>query len=459
MFGRGKQRGSIGIDMTTGAMLPKVFRFAIPLMLSGVLQVLYNAADVVVVGQFAGAQALAAVGSTGALINLIVGMFTGLSTGAGVAVARAYGAGDYKLVQRYIHTAISLAIITGVAVLGLGQAICRQMLVWMGSPEDVIDLTELYLRIYFIGMPAVMLYNYGAAILRAIGDTKRPLYYLTLSGLVNVVLNLILVIFFHMGVAGVAIATVVSQVISCALVIICLMRTEGAAHLDFSRLILDKKAMGVMLHVGLPAGIQGTVFALSNVLIQSSINSFGSIAMAGNSAAANLEGICWTCTNSFHQAAVTVSSQNLGAKKYDRVRRTLWVCLGSVMIAGALVGNLINLLGVQLLGLYNSDPEVIRFGLIRLNLIMPIHFICGMMDVTSGQLRGVGYSITSMVIALTGACAFRILWLQTVFAANPTLYTLYVSYPVSWALTCAVNLLFCLIAARRKLPKTNGVPA
>ena len=459
MFGRGKQRGSIGIDMTTGAMLPKVLRFAIPVMLSGVLQVLYNAADVVVVGQFAGAQALAAVGSTGALINLIVGMFTGLSTGAGVAVARAYGAGDYKLVQRYTHTAISLAIITGIAVLGLGQALCRPMLIWMGSPEDVIDLTELYLRIYFAGMPAVMLYNYGAAILRAIGDTKRPLYYLTLSGLVNVVLNLILVIFFHMGVAGVGIATVASQVISCVLVLICLVRTEGAVHLDFRHLILDRKAVGVMMHVGLPAGVQGTVFALSNVLIQSSINSFGSIAMAGNSAAANLEGICWTCTNSFHQAAVTVSSQNLGAKKYDRVRRTLWVCLGSVMIAGALVGNLINLLGVPLLGLYNTDPEVIRFGLIRLNLIMPIHFLCGMMDVTSGQLRGIGYSITSMVIALTGACAFRILWLQTVFAADPTLYTLYFSYPVSWALTCAVNLIFCLIAAQRKLPKTNGVPA
>ena len=321
MFKQNKPRSrSVGMDMTQGKMLPQIIAFAGPLMLTGILQLLYNAADVVVVGRFAGAQALAAVGSTGALINLIINLFMGVATGAGVAVARAYGANDYRLIQKSVHTAVTIAIIFGFVVMGLGQVLTRPMLELMDSPADVIDLAELYMRIYFAGMPASMLYNFGAAILRAVGDTRRPLYYLTVAGIVNVLLNLVLVIAFRMSVAGVAIATVTSQVISMVLVIVCLLRTDGAIHLDLKQLRINGAQLKEIFRVGLPAGLQGSLFSISNVLIQSSINSFGSIAMAGNSAAGNIEGFIYTAMNAMHQANLTFASQNLGAKQYSRVR-------------------------------------------------------------------------------------------------------------------------------------------
>ncbi len=447
------RQSRLGMDMTQGKMLPQILSFAGPLILTGILQLLYNAADVVVVGRFAGAQALAAVGSTGALINLVVNLFTGVATGAGVAVARAYGASDYRLIQKSVHTAITLAVISGFAVLVLGQLLARPMLEWMDSPDDVIDLTELYLRIYFAGMPASMLYNFGAAILRAVGDTKRPLYYLSLSGIVNVILNLILVIVFHMSVAGVAIATVISQVISMVLVIICLIRTDGAIHLDLRRLGIDRGVALDMLRIGLPAGVQGMFFSISNVLIQSAVNSFGSVAMAGNAAAGNLEGFAYTAMNAFHQADVTVSSQNLGAKKFTRVRRTIWLCLGCVTLAGLTVGGLLLAFGEPLLSLYNTDPEVIAYGMKRMLWFLPTYFLCGTMEVVSGQLRGIGYSLMPMIVTLTGVCAFRVLWLQTAFVAWPMLETVYVSYPISWAMTTIAHLLCYLLIACRKLPK------
>jgi len=455
---KGRARG-IGMDMTQGPMIPQILAFAGPLMLTGILQLLYNAADVVVVGQFAGAQALAAVGSTGALINLVVNMFTGIATGAGVAVARAYGAGDYRIIQKSVHTAITLALISGFAVLGLGQALCRPLLEWMESPADVIDLTELYLRIYFAGMPAAMLYNFGAAILRAIGDTRRPLYYLTISGLVNVVLNLVLVIVFHMSVAGVAIATVASQIISMALVIICLMRSDGAIHLDVRKLAVDPKVAGEMLRIGLPAGLQGMLFSFSNVLIQSSINSFGSVAMAGNAAASNLEGFAYTAMNSLHQADVTIASQNMGAKKYGRVRRAIWLCLGCVSAIGILMAVILVGFGEPLLSLYNGDPAVIEFGMLRIRWFMPLYFLCGMMEVVSGQLRGLGYSLMPTIVTSLGVCGLRVLWLETVFVAWPTLEMVYLSYPVSWAITVVAHLVCYLLIACRKLPKTDEAPA
>ena len=450
---RKARQSRLGMDMTQGKMLPQILSFAGPLILTGILQLLYNAADVVVVGRFAGAQALAAVGSTGALINLVVNLFTGVATGAGVAVARAYGASDYRLIQKSVHTAITLAVISGFAVLVLGQLLARPMLEWMDSPDDVIDLTELYLRIYFAGMPASMLYNFGAAILRAVGDTKRPLYYLSLSGIVNVILNLILVIVFHMSVAGVAIATVISQVISMVLVIICLIRTDGAIHLDLRRLGIDRGVALDMLRIGLPAGVQGMFFSISNVLIQSAVNSFGSVAMAGNAAAGNLEGFAYTAMNAFHQADVTVSSQNLGAKKFTRVRRTIWLCLGCVTLAGLTVGGLLLAFGEPLLSLYNTDPEVIAYGMKRMLWFLPTYFLCGTMEVVSGQLRGIGYSLMPMIVTLTGVCAFRVLWLQTAFVAWPMLETVYVSYPISWAMTTIAHLLCYLLIACRKMPK------
>ena len=441
------------MDMTTGALLPKVLRFSLPLILTSVLQLLYNAADVVVVGQFAGAQALAAVGSTGALTNLLVNLFMGLSVGASVVIARSYGAQDYKAIQKGVHTSITVAAIAGVVVGIIGVFASKPLLKMMSSPDDVIDLAALYMRIFFMGMPFNMLYNFGASVLRAIGDTKRPLYFLSISGVVNVVLNLILVVVFHMSVAGVAIATVASQIISAVLVLLCLIRSEGAIHLDLKKLRIDPQQLKVIVQVGLPAGLQGSLFSISNVLIQSTVNSFGSIAMAGNAAAGNLEGFVYVAMNAIHQAALTFASQNLGAKKIDRVKRSMWVCLGTVGVIGLLLGLVFLLFQQPLLMLYNSDPEVLKYGMLRLAIILPTYFLCGMMDVMVGQLRGVGYSIMPMIVSLTGACLFRVAWIYFVFPFDPTLTNLYTSYPISWGLTFAVHLICYLIVAPRKLRK------
>jgi len=446
------------MDMTTGALLPKVLMFSGPLILTGILQLLYNAADIIVVGRFAGSQALAAVGSTGSLINLLVNIFMGLSVGASVVIARAYGAGDFHGVRKGVHTAVTVAGIAGVLVGVVGVALARPLLEMMGSPEDVIDGATLYIQIYFIGMPANMLYNFGAAILRAVGDTRRPLYYLTLSGLVNVALNLLLVIVFHLSVAGVAIATVVSQVVSMTLVLICLIRTDGAIHLDVRQLKIHMSQLKEIIRVGLPAGLQGSLFSISNVLIQSSINSFGSIVMAGNAAASNLEGFVYTSMNAIHQADLTFASQNLGAREFRRVRRVMWVCLGTVTVIGLSMGLIFLCFGSSLLSIYNADPEVIRFGMVRMAIILPTYFLCGLMDTMVGQLRGVGYSIMPMIVSLTGACLLRIVWIYTFFAANPTLETLYVSYPISWAATFAVHLICYLTLGLKRLRRLELQP-
>ena len=440
------------MDMCSGPLLPKILRFTLPLILTGVLQLLYNAADVVVVGQFVGPQALAAVGSTGALINLIINVFMGLGVGASVVIARAYGANDPRAVHQGVHTAIVVACIGGVLMGVLGFVLARPLLTLMGNPEDVIDSATLYMQIYFLGMPANMLYTFGASILRAVGDTKRPLYYLTISGLINVLLNLFLVIVCHLGVAGVAIATVASQVISMVLVLICLLRSDSVIRLDPHLLKIHKQSLLDILRIGLPAGLQGSLFSISNVLIQSAVNSFGSVAMAGNAAAANLEGFIYTSMNSVYQADMTFASANHGARNYPRVRRTLWLCLGTVFVIGLGLGLIFLTLGTQLLSIYNTDPDVIRFGLMRMAVICPTYYLCGMMDTMVGQMRGMGYSIIPMIVSLTGACLLRIVWIYTIFAANPTLNTLYISYPISWAATFAIHMLCYLIVAR-KMPK------
>ena len=443
------------MDMTSGPLLQKVILFSAPLVLTGVLQLLYNAADMVVVGNFAGHEALAAVGSTGSLINLLVNVFMGLSVGASVQVARQWGARDLTGVSRGVHTAITVAGISGLLVGVTGFVLARPLLELMGNPADVIDLAALYMRIYFLGMPANMLYNFGAAILRAVGDTRRPLIYLTVAGLVNVVLNLLLVIVFSMSVAGVALATVISQVVSAALVLGCLCRSDGALHLDLHRLRIDPQQLGAIARVGLPAGLQGSLFSVSNVLIQSAINEFGSIAVAGNSVASSLEGFVYTSMNSIYQADLTFASQNFGAHKPDRVRRVMWVCLGTVAVVGLVLGFAFWALGTPLISIYNRDPEVIRFGLLRLSVIMPTYCLCGMMDTMVGQLRGIGCSITPMFVSLAGACLFRIVWIMTLFAqpAWHTLTVLYLSYPVSWALTFAVHLI-CWFTVSPRLLKT-----
>ncbi len=440
------------MDMTSGPMLKNILIFAGPLMLTGILQLLFNAADIVVVGQYSGSRALAAVSSTSSLINLLVNVFMGLSVGASVLVAQRWGAGDQPAVGRAVHTSITIALFASLFVGAIGVCFAKNLLQMMGSPDDVIDMAALYVRIYFFGMPANMLYNFGAAILRAVGDTKRPLYYLFIAGVVNVLLNLLLVIRFDMGVAGVAIATVASQVISAALVLACLVRTHSAIHLDPKKLAIHANELKAIIRVGLPAGLQGSLFSISNVLIQSSVNSFGAIAMAGNGAASNLEGFVYTSMNAVHQADLTFTSQNFGAHRYDRVHKVMGLCLATVFVIGLGLGLIFLALGAPLLSVYNSEPEVIAYGLMRMGIIMPFYFLCGMMDTMVGQLRGIGSSILPMIVSLSGACLLRIIWIYTVFRQPEwhTLTVLYISYPVSWGVTFLAHL-GCWFAVSRRV--------
>ncbi len=439
------------MDMCSGALLPKILLYSLPLMLSGILQLLFNAADVVVVGRFAGSDALAAVGSTSSLINLLVNVFMGLSVGTNVMVARFFGAGQKKELEEMVHTAILTSIVSGVVLVFVGLILSRPALLLMDTPEDVIDQAVLYIRIYFVGMPVMMLYNFGSAVLRAVGDTRRPLYFLMIAGVVNVALNLFFVIALSMGVAGVALATIISQTISALLVLLCLMRTEGDYRVDLKRLRIVKDKMIKMIKIGLPAGMQGALFSVSNVLIQSSVNSFGSIAMAGNTAAQNLEGFVYTAMNSLHQTCISFTGQNYGARQYKRMGKILMICLGCVIAVGVLMGNGVYLAGGVLLKLYSPDAEVIQYGILRLFYICTTYALCGMMDVMVGSLRGMGYGIMPMLVSLTGACLFRVVWIMTVFRAHHSLEILYVSYPISWALTFAVHLLCFFIVYRRVL--------
>ena len=446
------------IDMCNGPLTRKIITYCIPLALSGILQLLYNAADIIVVGRFTGPTALAAVGSTGSLINLIVNLLIGLSVGASVCVANFYGAGREKDVRETVHTAMLISVIGGVIVSVVGMVFAKTFLGWMGSPDDVIDQATLYLRIYFAGMPLTMAYNFASAIFRALGDTKRPLYYLAVSGLVNVILNLIFVIVFKMGVAGVAIATVVAQAVSTTLIILCMIRSHSVIHLQRDMLRIHGDKLKEIVRVGLPAGLQGTIFSISNVLIQSSINSFGSIAIAGNSASSNLEGFMYTSMNSVYQAALSFAGQNMGARKYSRLKKVLCNCLAIVTGIGIGMGAIMYLFRYQLLGIYSSDMDVINFGIERLELFCLTYFPCGAMDVMVGQMRGMGYSIVPMIVSLVGVCGIRIVWIFTVFKASNSLLTLYMSYPVSWVVTLAVHFSTFLYVYHKVKQRTDGVP-
>lgn len=446
---------SYEVDMCRGPLLGKILIFAFPLMLSGILQLLFNAADIVVVGRFASSQALAAVGSTGALINLIINVFIGLSVGANVLVARYYGAGEKEQVSQAVHTSVLLSLLCGVVLIAVGVLLARPLLELMGTPDDVIDMSATYMRIYFCGMPVVMLYNFGAAILRSVGDTKRPLYFLIVAGLINVVLNLFFVIVCGMDVDGVALATVISQVVSAGLILLCLMRMEGPCHLDLHKLHIYKDKMWQIVRVGLPAGLQGCIFSISNVLIQSSVNSFGSVAMAGNTAASNIEGFVYNGMNAIYQTALSFTSQNYGARQYHRISRVMRLCLALVTAVGLGLGLTAVLFHNQLLGIYSSDPQVIAYGTMRMRFVATLYFLCGIMDVMVGVMRGMGYSILPMIVSLTGACGLRILWIFTLFAANRTLSMLYVSYPVSWFITALAHL-GCYFWVRRKMPREDA---
>lgn len=444
---------SYEMDMTKGSLFKKIILFSIPLILSGILQLLFNAADVVVVGRFSGHTALAAVGSTTSLINLLVNLFIGISVGANVLLGQYIGADDFKNAQETVHTAICFALVGGVLMIFVGYFLSYPLLELMGTPSDVIDLSVLYIRIYFGGMPFFMLYNFGAALLRAVGDTKRPLYFLMVAGIINVIFNLIFVIVFSMGVAGVAIATVMSQCVSATLVLLCLKGASGplCLHKDLLHFHSDKVIQ--MLKIGLPAGLQGVIFNISNVLIQSSVNSFGSIAMAGNTAASNIEGFVYISMNSIHQTTVSFTAQNMGARQYKRVDKILMECLLIVTIVGISLGWSAYLAGHSLLRIYSTDMDVISYGMLRLSVISTSYFLCGVMDVLVGSLRGMGYSILPMIITLIGACLFRIVWIFTVFAIYHSLIVLYISYPISWIITIVANSISYLILRKKTFVK------
>ena len=443
------RRRRYDIDMLNGPVLPRLLSFALPLMLSSMLQLTFNAADVIVVGRFEGDAALAAVGAPGSLINLLVNLFLGLSVGANVVVAQCCGAGDYRQTGEAVHTAVALSLVGGVLVGVFGFLLAGPLLGLMSTPAEVLPLATSYMRIYFLGMPANMLYNFGAAILRAIGDTRRPLAYLTLAGVVNVVLNLLFVIAFGMGVSGVALATIISQLISATLVTLCLIRTDGAIHLDVRRIRLHPDKVWRIARVGLPAGLQGMVFSLSNVLIQSTVNSFGKSAVAGNTTASNLEGYIYVAMNSIHQGAITFTGQNVGARKYDRISKVCAASLVAVTGIGLALGGFLMLAKGWLFRIYTNDDAVIAAAGLRSSIIAPTYFLCGMMEVMVGLLRGMGSSVTPMVVSILGACVLRIVWILTIYPLNPTLPTLYLSYPVSWFITFAAHTV-CYVVIKNK---------
>jgi len=438
------------IDMCNGTLMDKLISFALPLMLSGMLQLMFNAVDIIVVGRFTGSTALAAVGSTTALISTFTNLFIGVSLGANVLAARFYATGKAKEMSETVHTAIALAAISGVVMCIIGIAAAREALVLIDTPDDVIGQAALYLRLYFCGMPFFMLYNYGAAILRAVGDTKRPLMYLIIAGSTNAVLDLVLVIIFKMGVAGVAIGTVTSQLISCILVIRCLMTTESDYKLRISDLRIRKYYLLQILSVGLPAGIQSTVINFSNVLLQSSVNSFGSIAMAGYTAANNLLGFLYTSINAVTQACMSFTSQNYGVKKTKRMDRVLIDCIILSILIATVMGGAFYVFGPQILSVYNKEPDVIKSGMEILSFTTLTYFLCGIMDLFPGAMRGMGRSGVPMILSIIGTVGTRIFWIYVVFPRNRALDVLFISYPVSWGLTIAMQVC-CFIIVRRKV--------
>ncbi|MBR6309560.1 MAG: MATE family efflux transporter [Lachnospiraceae bacterium] len=449
------QKKKYSMNMCEGPIFSKIWIFTIPLILSGLLQLLFNAVDMIVAGRYVGKEALAAIGSTSSLINLLTNVFIGLSTAANVLVARYFGSGQDKDVHETVHTSIALSVICGVIMSALGIAVAPKILILMGTHESVLPMATLYIRIYFLGMPVLMLYNFGAAILRAIGDTRRPLYYLTISGAINAICNVIFIVVFHMGVDGVAYATILSQAISAVLTIRCLMVSDESYRFELKKLHIYRDKLGQILRLGLPAGFQGSIFSISNVLIQSSVNSFGPDAMAGNSAACNIEGFVYVAMNTFHVTCLSFVSQNYGRHNFARIRKIFLTCLGCVAVVGLIAGSLSYVFGPQLLSLYANDSDksvVIAYGMRRLAIIMFTYFTCGMMDTCVGALRGLGYAVMPMIVSLLGACGFRILWIFTIFRAFRTLENLYISYPISWTITTTVHII-CFIIVFNKLRK------
>ena len=444
------KKRSYEIDMCNGSIMDKLISFALPLMLSGILQLMFNVVDIIVVGRFSGSGALAAVGSTTALINVFTNLFMGISLGANVLAARCYAAGKKKEMSDTVHTSILLALISGIGMAVIGLIFAKGALELMGTPDDVIGQSTLYMRIYFLGMPFFMLYNYGAAILRAVGDTKRPLVFLIISGVVNALLNMALVIFFHLGVAGVAIATVISQMISCVLVLLCLIRSDGPYRLQIQKLKMNRYCLMQIFQVGIPAGIQSTVINISNAMLQSSVNSFGSIAMAGYTAANNVLGFLYVSVNSVTQACMSFTSQNYGAGKPKRMDRVLLDCMILTVAVGVTLGGGAYLFGNELLKIYTGEADVIACGLEILSITTVWYFLCGLMDLFPGALRGMGHSGVPMILSIIGTVGTRIVWIYWIFPYHRSLMVLFISYPASWIITIILQVI-CYGSVRRKV--------
>ncbi|MBR1537752.1 MAG: MATE family efflux transporter [Treponema sp.] len=445
------------IDMTTGAIFPKLVRFALPLILSSILQLLFNAADIVVVGRYAGDNSLAAVGSTSSMVNLLVNFFIGLGVGCNVVAANFLGAGKKEELNKTVHTTMILSVIGGIILTFIGITFSRQILILMASPKEVLPLSTLYLKVFFAGVTATVVYNFGAALLRAKGDTKRPLYILLVAGVINVVLNLIFVICFNMDVAGVAFATVLSQVFAAICVIVILTHEDEEFRLDFKKLRIDNAILLRIIKIGLPAGFQGMLFSFSNMVIQSSVNSFGATFVAGNSAAQSIEGFIYISMNSFAQATLTFAGQNMGAHKFDRIKKVVGIAEGIVICVGLFMGLSALFFGRSLLGIYSSNPEVIDAGMLRLKIILMTYFTCGMMDSMASAIRGVGHSIMPMIVTMVGACGLRMVYLFTFFRIERfhTFQSIFYSYPLSWVVTFSF-LTISFIWIMRKLKYENS---
>lgn len=444
------KRNKYEIDMCNGSIMDKLISFSLPLMISGMLQLMFTAVDIVVVGRFTGSSALAAVGSTTALIAVFTNLFIGISLGANVLAARFYATDRQKEMSETVHTSILFALLSGMVMAVVGLLMAKTALEIMGTPDNVIDQSVLYMRIYFMGMPFFMIYNYGAAILRAIGDTKRPLIFLIVAGVTNAVLNLFLVIVFHLGVAGVAIATIISQFISCVLVIRCLYKSEGSYQFRFSKLQIKSVYLKQIFQVGVPAGIQSTVINISNALLQSSVNSFGSVAMAGYTAANNIFGFLYVSVNSVTQACMSFTSQNYGVRKLKRMDRVLVDCMILTVIVGVVLGGGAYLFGSELLHIYTEQNNVIQCGVEILSYTTITYFLCGLMDLFPGALRGMGYSAVPMLLSIIGTVGVRILWIFVLFPAHRTLGFLFISYPVSWLATIVMQVI-CYYFVRKKV--------
>lgn len=450
------EKKSNQIDMTSGPIFSKLLIFSVPLILSSLLQLLFNAADVIVVGRYVGSNALAAVGSTAPLINLLVNLFVGISVGSNVVAANFFGAENKKEVSRTVHTSYVVSLIGGVLLTIAGVSFSAPILVLMGSPEDVLPLSTLYLKIYFGGITPTIVYNFGSALLRAKGDTKRPLYILFAAGIINVVLNLVFVICFGLGVAGVSLATVISQTFSAVLVTVILMKEKDEFKLEIKKLRIHADILVKILKIGLPAGVQGMIFSISNVVIQSSANAYGSIIVAGNSSSQSVEGFIYTSMNGFAQGVLTFVSQNRGARKFDRVVKVYVRSLACVVVIGGILGAFVTVFGQQVFSIFSDNQAVINAARSRMAVIAATYYLCGLMDCTANTLRGLGYSMTPMLITLVGACGLRILYLAT-FYQIPRFHTyqsIFVSYPLSWGITFLV-LLAVLLVIFKRIKKEN----